>query len=222
MRCTPPMNAPWPPPTMPRRMRRGAVSVLAPSMAMAPSSADAKHLLVRGGVHAAAGKVVERALGHADDVIGDERRTFTRAVFRVLDAALPFKHGPTGVVVGRHLRKDRGEIDLPVTERAEPARTLEPRLETAVHALLAGRIELGILHVEDLDAVVVVVDVVQVVQLLQDEVARVVEQAGALVVADAIEKHLVGFAVVQVLARVDLVADVHTGTVECVEDRAPT
>src|SRR5262252_422275 len=213
MRCTPPMNAPWPPPTMPRRMRRGAASVFAPSMAIAPSSADAEHSLVRGRVHAAAGKIVERALGHADDVIGDERRTFARAVFRMLDAALPFKHGPAGVVVARHLRKDRGEVDLPVAERTEPAGALEPGLKAAVHALLAGRVELGILHVEDLDAVVVVVDVVQVVQLLQDEVARVVEQAGALVVADAIEKHLVGFTVVQVFAWMDFVADVHPGPV---------
>src|SRR5882672_11993647 len=152
MRCTPPMNAPWPPPTMPRRMRRGTASVFAPSIAMAPSLADAQHLLVRGRVHAAAGKVVKRALGHADDVVGDERRTFARAVLRVLDAALPFQHGPAGVVVGRHLREDRGEVDLPVSERTEPARALEPGLEAAVHALFAGRVELGILHVEDLDA----------------------------------------------------------------------
>ena len=41
-------------------------------------------------------------------------------------------------------------------------------------------------------------------------------------VADALEEHLVGHAVVQVLARVDLVADVHAGAVERVEDRAPT
>src|SRR5882672_11279003 len=144
MRCTPPMNAPWPPPTMPRRMRRGTVPVIAPSMAMA-ASADAQHLFVRGRVHPAAGKVVERALGHADDVVGDERRTFARTVFRVLDAALPFQHGPAGVVVGRHLREDRGEVDLPVSERTEPARALQPGLKAAVHALFAGRVELGIL-----------------------------------------------------------------------------
>ena len=66
-----------------------------------------------------------------------------------------------------------------------------------------------------------VVDVVQVVQLLQHEVARVVEQAGALVVADTVEEHLVAHAVVQVFAGVDLVADVHPRGVEGVEDRPP-
>src|SRR6185436_1074124 len=153
MRCTPPMNAPWPPPTMPRRTRRGAAPVFAPSMAMARSSGDTQHLPVLSGVHTAASKVVERALGHADDVLGDERCTLARAVFRVLEAALPFQHGPPGEVVGCHLRENRGEVDLPVAERTEPARALEPGLEAAVHALLAGRVELGILHVEDLDAV---------------------------------------------------------------------
>src|SRR4051794_6555925 len=108
------MNAPWPPPTMPRRMRRGTAPVFAASMAMVRASAHAQHLPVRGRVHPATGKVVERALGHADDVIGDEGRAFARAVFRVLEAALPLQHGPTGVVVGSHLGEDRAEVDLAV------------------------------------------------------------------------------------------------------------
>jgi hypothetical protein len=41
------------------------------------------------------------------------------------------------------------------------------------------------------------------------------------VVVDAFEEHLEGHAVMQVLARVDLVAAIHTGVVERVEDRRP-
>ena len=91
-------------------------------------------------------------------------RAFARAVFRVLEAALPFQHRPAREVVRRHLGEDRREVDLPVAQRAEAPGAVQPRLEAAVHALLAGRVELGVLDVEDLDALVVVVDVVQVVR----------------------------------------------------------
>jgi hypothetical protein len=39
--------------------------------------------------------------------------------------------------------------------------------------------------------------------------------------AHALEEHLVADAVVQVLARMDLVADIDTGIVEGIEDRQP-
>ena len=126
-----------------------------------------------------------------------------------------------GKSYGRHLREDRREVDLPVAERAEAAGAVDPGLEAAVDALPAGRVELGILDVEDLDALVVDVDVVEVVELLQHEVARVVEHGSARVAADALEEHLEGHAVVQVLAGVDLVADVDARIVEGVEDRPP-
>ena len=71
------------------------------------------------------------------------------------------------------------------------------------------------------DALVVDVDVVQVVELLQHEVARVVENVAALVVVHALQEHLEGDAVVQVLTRMDLVAEVDAGFVESIQDRAP-
>jgi hypothetical protein len=65
----------------------------------------------------------------------------------VLQATLPLEHGPAVVVVLRHLREDRAKVDLPITERAEAPGSLQPRLIAGVHALLAGRSELGILDV---------------------------------------------------------------------------
>src|SRR6059036_2505415 len=57
-RCTPPMNAPRPPPTMPSRSGWTI-------------SGDAEHPEIRGEVGAGAGEIVERLLGHTDDVVGD-------------------------------------------------------------------------------------------------------------------------------------------------------
>src|SRR6266545_4128150 len=165
-RCTPPMNAPRPPPTMPSRSGW-------------TMSGDAEHPAVRGLVGAGAGEIVERLLGHMDDVVGDELRSFAGAVLRVLDAALPLEHRPAGIVVLRQFREDRLEVHLTVAQGTEPARAIDPRLESAIHALLAGRIELGVLDVKHADPVVIKVDVLEIVELLQHEVAGIIQQVAA-------------------------------------------
>src|SRR5213083_2050084 len=207
-RCTPPMNAPRPPPTMPSRSGWTI-------------SGDAEHPAIRGEVGAGAGEIVERLLGHTDDVVGDEFRPFAGAVLRMLDAALPFEHRPAGIVVLRELREDRLEVHLTVAERTEPAGTIDPRLESAIHALPAGRIELGILDVKHADAVMIKIDVLEIVELLQHEVTGIVQQVAAFVTADALEEHLERHAVVQILAGMDLEAGVDPVFLEHVENRAP-
>ena len=62
---------------------------------------------------------------------------------------------------------------------------------------------------------------VEVVELLQQEVRRVVVDAAARMVVHALEEHLEGDAVEQVLARMQLEADAAAGLVEGVEDRPP-
>ncbi len=113
------------------------------------------------------------------------------------------------------------EIDLAVAERAEAAGAVGPGLETAIHALAARRIELRILDVKHSDTLVVDVDVFEIVELLQHEVAGVVEDVAALVTADAFEEHLEGRTIMQVFAGVDLVADIDALGIEGIEDRAP-
>ena len=71
------------------------------------------------------------------------------------------------------------------------------------------------------DALVIEIDERRVVELLQQEVAGVVEDVRALVVADGLEEALERHAVVQVLAGMDLERDVDAGLVERVEDRPP-
>ncbi|MDT4857327.1 hypothetical protein FQZ97_917480 [compost metagenome] len=72
-----------------------------------------------------------------------------------------------------------------------------------------------------LDARVVDVDELQVVQLLQQEVRGVVVDAAAGMVVDALQKHLEGGAVEQVFARMQFEADVAVGVFKGVEDRQP-
>ena len=127
----------------------------------------------------AAGEIVERLFRHADDVVLDERRAFGRAVLGMLQAALPFEHRPAVVVVLRQLGEDAAEIDLPVAERAEAAGPVDPALIAGIDALPAGRIELGVLDVKRLDALVIDVDEGEIVELLQQEVRRVVVDVAA-------------------------------------------
>src|SRR2546430_13216575 len=79
----------------------------------------------------------------------------------------------------RSLREDPAEIDLAVTQRAEPAGAADPRLEAAVHALPTGRLELCIFHVEGDDPLVIQVDELEIVETLQYEVRGVVVDAAA-------------------------------------------
>src|SRR5947208_5447946 len=69
-------------------------------------SGQTEHLAVELVVRASSGEVVEGVFGDADDVPCDERRTFARAVFGVLQRTLPFHDRPTGIVVLRELGED--------------------------------------------------------------------------------------------------------------------
>lgn len=73
-----------------------------------------------------AGKIVKRLFGHADDVVGNERRAPSAApssgCFRQHS---PFQHGPGFVIVLRKLGENAGEIHLTVTQRVNrPARLI--------------------------------------------------------------------------------------------------
>ena len=106
------------------------------------------------------------------------------------------------------------------SERKRPARFTQgwkPRID----ALPAGRVELGVLHVEGADALVIDVDEVEIVELLQHEMRGIVVDAAALVAVDALEEHLEGDAVEDVLAGMQLEADIDALLVEGVEDRLP-
>src|SRR6476646_6301464 len=155
MRCTAPMNAPGPPPTMPRRTRRLWPS-LEDSIGMSCSlSADTQHFAVRFHVSARLGKIVERAFGSLNDVLRNERRAFLCALLAILDAALPFEYRPTRIVVLRELGKYCAEVDLPVAQRSESPGTLDPGLIAAINPLASAWTELRVLYVKHFDPLVI-------------------------------------------------------------------
>src|SRR5438552_16087759 len=176
-----------------------------------------QQLLVAG----AAGEVIEGPLGDPDDVVLDEGRAFGGAVLWMLQAALPFQHRPGIVIVLGELGEDAAEIHLAVAEGTEAPCPAHPALIAGIDALPPRRVELGGLDMEGLDPLVVDVDELEIVELLQKEVRRIVIDVAALVAADRVEEHLEGRAVEHVLARMDLVADIDAVLVIDIEDRLP-
>src|SRR6185369_11563906 len=150
---------------------------------------------VGGIIVPGAGEVVERFPSDLDDVLAVELSALARALFRTFHAALPFQHRPAVEIILREFGEDRLEVHLAVAERAEAAGALRPRLVAAVDALFGRRIELRVLHMEHADAWVIGVDEAEIIELLQHEVARVIEDVAAPVPADTLEEHLEGDAV---------------------------
>ena len=70
-------------------------------------------------------------------------------------------------------------------------------------------------------ALVIEIEKGQIIHLLQDHVARVVENAGARMIAHRGEKALEGRAVVQIFAGMQLKAHIHAGFIESVQNRQP-
>src|SRR3954447_4667031 len=149
---------------MPSLMRPRVLSYPLASITMRTSSSQAEHLAVRKIVGACPGKIVEGALGHANDMMLDELRAFARAILRVLERALPLQHRPAVEIKGSKLGEDTAEINLSIAQRAKPPCPIHPALETTIDALPAGGIEFRILHVEGFDALVIDVNVIEIVE----------------------------------------------------------
>src|SRR5690606_29789982 len=109
-------------------------------------------------------KVIECFLRHPDNIVVDEYRTFTGTVFGMLQRTFPLHHGPTFEVVSRQLAEYGLEIHLAIAQRAESASALHPARVAAVYPLFARGVKFSILHMEGLDAFVVMVDIREVIQ----------------------------------------------------------
>ena len=87
-------------------------------------------------------------------MLADILRPLSRAILRVLQRALPFKHGPAGKIVLRHLRKNHAEIDLAIAEGSEPDRDHDlaqdffpaesERMGTRADAMALGSLLIGL------------------------------------------------------------------------------
>src|SRR5215218_1834183 len=131
-RCTAPINAPWPPPTIPSRRRRRRDIAL---------SVQAERVPIGRLVRGAAGVVLKVPLGDLDDVCANQVSRLPCPLLGVFQAALPLDHGPGTVAVLRQLAEHAREVHLAVADGAEPPSPVHPVLETAIDTLLAGRIQ---------------------------------------------------------------------------------
>src|SRR6266852_6170496 len=166
-------------------------------------------------------KIVESRACSLDDVPRDERRAFGGALLGALDAAFPLEDRPAVEAVLSQLRENAGEVHLSIAGRPEPAGAIDPRLISAVHTLTSARVKLRVLDVKHLDALVVEIEVLQIIELLQNKMARIEQDVAAGVVAGTLEKHFKGHAVVQIFAGMNLETQVHAGGIEGVQNRLP-
>src|SRR5471030_264754 len=172
-------------------------------------------------VRAASGEVIERAVRYVNDVLADIFRPLPRAILRMLQRALPFEHSPARKIILGHLRKDRPEVDLSVTQRPEAPRAIHPPRITAIYPLPAVRTKLRVLHMESLDAVVINIDELKVVQLLQQKMTRIEQDVRSRMSVHSGKKTIERHTIVQILARMQLVANIHTGLIEGIQQRPP-
>src|SRR5262249_45889878 len=145
-------------------------------------------------------KVIERSVGHANDVACDEGRALGGCNFGMFEAILPLIGRPSVEIVFGELREDLVEVDLPITKRAVASGAFQPRLVPGIEALFACRAELGIFHVKALDALVIDVNERDIVQSLLDEMACVIIDVAPRVIADRGKKSLERLPVKNVLA----------------------
>src|SRR5712691_7115484 len=136
----------------------------------------------------------------------DKRRPFRRSLLAALDATLPLQYRPSRKLILRQLGKYGAEIHLPIPRRTKPPRSIYPTLIPAVNALPSRRTKLRILHMKHLDPLVVQVDKLQIIKLLQHEMARIKKYIASRVLAHALQKHFKRDPIVQIFARMDLEA----------------
>ena len=77
-------------------------------------------------------------VGHMNNMIGNKFSPFTGAGFAVFQATFPFQRRPAVIVVLRQFAEDAFEINLPVTQRTEAARAVDPGLIAAIDATLGA------------------------------------------------------------------------------------
>src|SRR5919108_3193444 len=222
MRCTAPMNAPGPPPTMPSRIRRCFPCILdSPGMFAFLSRCEAQHPPIRFLICPGFCKIVKRALSRLDNVPRNKRRTFPRSLIAALHATLPFEHRPSVEIVLRQLRKNPAKIHLPVAQRAKTPRASNPRLVSPVNALAPRRMKLRVLHVKHFHAGMIDVEKRQVIELLQNKMAGIEQNVASFVPTHAVEEHVERHTIVKVLARMQFVTQIDSRRVKRIENRLP-
>src|SRR2546428_3600999 len=147
---------------------------------------------------------------------------FRSSLLAALDTALPLQHRPTWKVMLRQLGKYRPKIHLSISQRPEPPRSIHPGLITPINALPPARTKLRILHVKHFDSLVVQIDEFQIIKLLQHEMARIEKYMASRMIPHALQKHFKRRPIMQVLAGMNLKAQIHSRLIECIQNGMPS
>ena len=151
------------------------------------------------------GEVIKSGARRLDDMPLNKRRPFRSTLLAALDAALPFQHRPSRKVILCQPGKYRAEINLAISRRTKPPRSIYPWLIAPVNALPARRTKLRILHVKHLDAAVIQIDEFQIIELLQHEMTRIKKHIASRMMGGALQKHFKRDSIVQIFAGMDFV-----------------
>src|SRR5260370_34563834 len=179
IRCTAPINAPGPPPTIPSRSRPFFTSLATGFAVISLSHSSpcprclcfsvnsvlslsfclrlipgllrqAQHSPVRRLIRPRTREIIKRPARRLNNMPLNKRRPFRRTLLAALDAALPLQNRPPRKIILRQLGKDALEIHLPIPRRAKPPRPIHPALISSVNALPARWTEFRILYMKHL------------------------------------------------------------------------
>src|SRR5450755_1374614 len=140
----------------------------------------------------------------------------------MFEAAFPFEYGPSSKIVLCKFAKDGFEIHLSVTERTKPAGTVDPALVSAVYSLFSGRIEFRVFHMEHPDSFVIIINIGEVVELLQNKMRGIIEQAGARMVSYFFQESFIRNSIMQVFPRMNFITKVHSVFIKNIQDGFPS
>src|SRR5262245_3113757 len=158
---------------------------------------------------------------YPDDVVANELGTIAGSVLGMLKATFPFQRCPAAVAILGELGEDQAEVDIAVAGGPKPAGALQPVDVSRVNPRLGAAIPFGILDVKGNNALLVDVKEAAVVDVLQEEVRGIIEDARGRVLPDDAKETLKREAVVQVLAGMQFEAHARACAVEGIEDGAP-
>src|SRR6266404_6322945 len=127
---------------------------------------ETEHAPIGGLIRAGLCKVIERGAGRLNDVARDEWRPFRRALFGALDAAFPFEHRPAVEIILSELGENPVESHLAIPGRTKTAGAVDPGLITTVDALASSGIKLRVFDVKHLNAPMIKIQVLQIIELL--------------------------------------------------------
>src|SRR5688572_19692045 len=140
----------------------------------------------------------------------------------MFDATFPFQHSPSAISILGELGENRLKVNLTVSQGTKPSRTVYPILITTVNARPSGWIEFCVFYMEHADKLVIKINVLKIIQLLENKMTGVIKNVATGVSSSRFPESFERNAIVKIFAGMDLITEVHTSLIECVQDGEPS